>query len=79
MTLILARNPLSASEAGFVRGVLKTAGDSALVLIGPSPRWDAVKGERVYRVSNAPADHPTLSWADLYDVIRRSDRILTVS
>lgn len=79
MTLILARNPLTTSEVRFVRGVLKNAGDSALVLIGPTPSWDASDGERVYRVGNSSMDHPTLSWADLYDAIRRSDRIMTVS
>ena len=80
MTLILARNPLTASETRFVRRVLKTDTDASLVLIGSSPRWDTAEGERVYQVDgSSPADHPVLSWGDLYDIIRDSDRILTVS
>ncbi len=80
MTLILARNPLLASETRFIRRVLKTDKDVSLVLIGPSARWDSVEGERVYRVGgSSPADHPALSWNDLYRIIRDSDRIMTVS
>jgi hypothetical protein len=79
MTLILARNPLTASETRFVRQVLKTDTDASLVLIGSSPRWDTAEGERVYQIGSSPADHPALSWGDLYDIIRDSGRILTVS
>ncbi|AFS52427.1 hypothetical protein [Leptospirillum ferriphilum] len=71
--LVLVRTPLDGSSTTLLRKILSNPQNSA-VFLDPAVPWENLPEERVYRL-----DEKTVFWSEVYDLVRKSPKILTLA
>ena len=71
--LVLVRTPLDGSSTTLLRKILSNPQNSA-VFLDPAVPWKNLPEERVYRL-----DEKTVFWSEVYDLVRKSPKILTLA
>ena len=71
--LVLVRTPLDGTGTRLLRKILSNPQNSA-VFLDPAIVWENLPEERVYRL-----DEKTVFWSEVYDLVRKSPKILTLA
>lgn len=71
--LVLVRTPLNDTRTRLLRKMLSNP-ENSVVFLAPGIAWEEHPKERIFRL-----DDNGFSWTEVYDLVRRSPRILTLS